>query len=162
MKKLTGLILAGAMASSSAMAMDGDLTGMTKSMTLDTAATIATKTIESCREMGIPVGVTVLDRMGRTLVIMRDLNAPSLTLEISEKKAYTALSFNVKTSALKERSQSVMAYVDSLYLGAGGAPVEAAGSVLGAVGVSGAPDGMDDEKCAIAGIEAVQADLEME
>jgi uncharacterized protein GlcG (DUF336 family) len=44
---------------------------------------------------------------------------------------------------------------------AGSVPIQAGGKLYGAVGVSGAPDGMDDEKCAAAGVEAVQMDLEM-
>ena len=43
----------------------------------------------------------------------------------------------------------------------GGAPVNAGGSILGAVGVSGAPDSKDDEACALAGIKAISTDLEM-
>ena len=32
--------------------------------------------------------------------------------------------------------------------------------MVGAVGVAGAPDGKADEKCALAGVEAIQALLE--
>lgn len=133
-----------------------------KTMTTDTAARIAQATLEECRGMGIPVGVTVMDRVGNPLVVMRDTNAPQLTLELSRKKAYTALSFNVPTSALGERGASPIATHDPLMFLAGGIPVEAGGSVLGSVGVSGAPSGLDDEKCALAGVQAVQMDLEME
>ncbi|HEX9702025.1 MAG TPA: heme-binding protein [Rhodospirillales bacterium] len=41
----------------------------------------------------------------------------------------------------------------------GGVPVEAQGSIIGAVGVSGAPGGDMDDACARAGIDAVAADL---
>jgi len=41
----------------------------------------------------------------------------------------------------------------------GGVPVEANGSIVGAVGVSGAPAGSADDKCARAGIDAIAADL---
>ena len=42
----------------------------------------------------------------------------------------------------------------------GGLPVEAGGTLVGAVGVSGAPGGDTDEACARAGIEAVRDKLE--
>jgi uncharacterized protein GlcG (DUF336 family) len=42
----------------------------------------------------------------------------------------------------------------------GGLTVEAGGSTVGGVGVSGAPGGEADEACAKAGIEAVQDKLE--
>jgi len=40
--------------------------------------------------------------------------------------------------------------------------VEAAGSLLGAIGVSGAPGGDADHACAAAGIEAVTDELELQ
>ena len=39
--------------------------------------------------------------------------------------------------------------------------IEAGGSTLGAIGVSGAPGGAEDEKCAEAGIAAIREDLEL-
>jgi uncharacterized protein GlcG (DUF336 family) len=43
----------------------------------------------------------------------------------------------------------------------GGMPVEAAGALVGAIGVSGAPSGELDDACARTGIDAIQMDLEM-
>jgi uncharacterized protein GlcG (DUF336 family) len=43
----------------------------------------------------------------------------------------------------------------------GGLPIQVAGTMLGAVGVSGAPSGETDAECAQAGIDAVLIDLEM-
>jgi uncharacterized protein GlcG (DUF336 family) len=40
----------------------------------------------------------------------------------------------------------------------GGVPVESGGSVVGAIGVSGAPGGVRDDECARVGIESI-ADL---
>ena len=42
----------------------------------------------------------------------------------------------------------------------GGVPVEAAGALVGGVGVSGAPGGDIDHACAEVGIEAIIDDLE--
>ena len=42
----------------------------------------------------------------------------------------------------------------------GGVTIEAGGSLVGAVGVSGAPGGEADEACAKAGIEAVREKIE--
>ena len=42
----------------------------------------------------------------------------------------------------------------------GGLAIEAAGTLLGGIGVSGAPGGDADEVCAKAGIKAVADDLE--
>ena len=43
----------------------------------------------------------------------------------------------------------------------GGLPIEAAGAVIAAIGVSGAPGGEADDACAKAGIDAIQMDIEM-
>jgi uncharacterized protein GlcG (DUF336 family) len=42
----------------------------------------------------------------------------------------------------------------------GGLVVEAGGSLVGAIGVSGAPGGDADEACAKAGIDAIQSKLD--
>ena len=42
----------------------------------------------------------------------------------------------------------------------GGVPIEAGGSILGGIGVSGAPSAEADDKCAKAGIDAIKDALE--
>ena len=42
----------------------------------------------------------------------------------------------------------------------GGVPIEASGSIVAGVGVSGTPGGEEDDACARAGIEAIKAALE--
>jgi uncharacterized protein GlcG (DUF336 family) len=54
-----------------------------------------------------------------------------------------------------------LAYIDGLAMFAGGVPIQAAGVLVGAVGVSGAPSGETDEECARAGVAAVQDDLDL-
>jgi uncharacterized protein GlcG (DUF336 family) len=39
--------------------------------------------------------------------------------------------------------------------------VEVAGNIYGAIGISGAPNGQADERCAKAGFDAISEDLEM-
>lgn len=139
------------------------LTISVKRLTLETALSVAQASMAACREKGYQVGVTVVDRSGHPQVVLRDVLAPNLTLTISQKKAYTAVSFSTATSTLKSRFSEPYSVpkVDSLILSAGGLPIEAAGSLLGGVGVSGAPGGDIDEACAQAGIDAVIEDLEM-
>lgn len=134
-----------------------------KRMSLDTALQIARAAIAQCRKEGVQVAVTVVDRGGRTQVVLRDVLAMPLTLRISYQKAYTAMSFNAPTSVLAARFKSPVsiAKVKNVLFSAGGVPVTAAGSILGGVGVSGAPSGLTDEKCAKAGVAAVQGELEM-
>jgi uncharacterized protein GlcG (DUF336 family) len=134
-----------------------------KRMTVETAARIAQATIAACRQEGMQIGVTVVDRGGHAQVVMRDVLAPDLTLRVSRDKAYTAMSFNSATSQLENRFTAPFSVgkTDGLVMSAGGLPIRAGGTLVGAVGVSGAPSGVIDERCAQAGIDEVQADLDM-
>jgi len=132
-------------------------------ITLDAAEKIARTAVESCRKQGINIGVTVVDRSGQVLVVLRDTLAMPLTLDISRQKAYSALSFNTTTASLEGRFKGPgsIAKVDGVITSAGGIPITAAGNILGGIGVSGAPSGKTDEGCAKAGLEAISTDLQM-
>ncbi len=132
-----------------------------KRLSMEMALKMAQAAITECRKQGVQVGVTVVDRGGHPQVILRDVLAMDLTLDISRKKAYTAMSFNTDTSQLGTRAGSALAQQETLMFSAGGVPVTASGTILGGIGVSGAPSGATDEKCAKAGVAAVTDDLEM-
>jgi len=131
-------------------------------LTVETAQKIAQAALVECRKGAAQVGVTVIDRGGHPVVVLRDTLAPDLTLAISREKAYTAMSFNAATSTMENRFTQPFSVgkVPGLIFSAGGVPIEAAGNIVGAVGVSGAPTGAQDEKCAKAGVQAVSFDLE--
>jgi uncharacterized protein GlcG (DUF336 family) len=134
-----------------------------KRISMETALSIAKGTIEACRKEGVQISVTVVDRAGVPQVMLRDVLAPTVSQTISEQKALAALSFNAKTSQLEGRFKSFgsVAKTEGLIFSAGGVPIQAGGRILGGVGVSGAPSGELDEKCAQAGIDVVLDDLEM-
>jgi uncharacterized protein GlcG (DUF336 family) len=135
-----------------------------KRLSMETALRIAQGAIAACREEGVQIAVTVIDRGGREQVVLRDVLAMDITLPISKKKAHTAMAFNTALSDMEGRfsgSYSVPK-IDELLVSAGGIPINIGGNLMGGIGVSGAPSGETDEKCARAGLEAVRADLEME
>lgn len=134
-----------------------------KRISMETALAIAKGTIDACRKEGVQVSVTVVDRAGVPQVMLRDVLAPTVSKTISEQKAHAALAFNAKTSQLEGRfkSHGSVAKTEGLIFSAGGVPIQAGGRILGGVGVSGAPSGELDEKCAQAGIDVVLDDLEM-
>jgi len=134
-----------------------------KRMTLDAALTAAKATIEACRKEGIQVAVTIVDRGGHAQVVLRDVLAPHITVPISRDKANTAMSFGASTGSLKGRFEGAyeVPKIDGLLMSRGGLPIAAGGSILGGIGVSGAPSGVTDEKCAQAGLDAILDDLEM-
>lgn len=132
-----------------------------KRMSMETAAAVAKATVEACREKGIQIGVTVVDRDGIPQAVLRDTIAPTITVPISLGKAYAAVMFNVATSELADRANTPIGRVPGVIMSAGGVPIQVGGALLGGVGVSGAPSGDTDQECAQKGVEAVQTDLEM-
>jgi uncharacterized protein GlcG (DUF336 family) len=140
------------------------MTISTKRMTLETATRIAQAAIAECRKEGVQIAVTVVDRGGHPQVVMRDVLAMDITLPISKQKAHTAMAFNTPLSQMEGRFKGSyqVPKIDGLVISAGGLPVNIGGTILGGVGVSGAPSGVVDEKCARAGVDAVRGDLEME
>ena len=134
-----------------------------KRMSLDTALKAAQATIQACRKEGVQVAVTIVDRGGHPQVVLRDVLAQDFTLKVSKQKAYTAMTFNSVTSTMVGRFKDPFSIgkIDGIVISAGGVPINAGGNIIGGIGVSGAPSGVTDEKCANAGLEAIHADLEM-
>ena len=149
---------------SMAVADEPPVTVPIQRLSTDYALIAAQATLEACRELGMNVAVAVVDRGGHVQVQLRDSLAMPLTLAISEQKAYAAMNFNAATSTMQDRFTSPFSpgKIDGIVLSAGALPIAAGGTILGAIGVSGAPSGEVDEQCAQAGIDAIIDDVEME
>jgi uncharacterized protein GlcG (DUF336 family) len=158
--------LAGALLLCSApVAWPQDATFSVRLMTLETALQAARAALESCRKAGYQTAVAVVDRSGLPQVVLRDRYAGAHTADMALDKAWTAASFRTSTAAIADataagkplsgiRARPRVASV------AGGLTIEGAGTLLGAIGVSGAPGGDQDEGCARAGIAAIQTALD--
>lgn len=136
-----------------------------KSLSPELALDLARAALDSCRSRGYQVAVAVVDRFGVTQVMLRDRFAGPHTPSTASGKAWTAVSFKTSTTDLNAISQPGMMQAGirnlpgAVIIG-GGLIVETGGSLVGAVGVSGAPGGDADEACAKAGIEAVRDKLD--
>ena len=134
-----------------------------KLMTLDLAVDIAQGAIDTCREDGYQISVVVVDRSGRTQVVMRDIFANQYMTQLAQAKANAVVLSNTSSSALRKNRADIAAelnLLDDLLVLDGGLPVTVAGSMIGAIGVSGAPGGDKDEACAQRGIDGVQERLD--
>ncbi len=126
----------------------------------DTALELAQAALESCRGEGYQVAVAVVDRFGVTQVVLRDRFAGPHTIETSQRKAWTAVSFRTPTLELEEASEAggritaTRQIPGALMLG-GGVPVESAGSIVGGIGISGAPASSADDTCARDALDAL-------
>ena len=131
------------------------------------AATKATQAaLATCRQQGYQVAVAVVDRFGVAQVMVRDRFAGPHTPETAINKAWTAVSFRTSTTDLARASQAGQPSSGlrdlPRFVGLGGGMViEAGGSIVGGIGVSGAPSGDADDNCAKAGISAIRDEIEM-
>jgi len=136
-----------------------------KSLSPELALDLARAAQANCRTRGYQVAVAVVDRFGITQVMLRDRFAGPHTPSTASGKAWTAVSFRTSTTELNGISQPGMMQAGirnlpgAVIIG-GGVTIEAAGSLVGAVGVSGAPGGDADEACAKAGIDAIRDKLD--
>jgi len=147
------------------LAASAEATHSIKLLTPETALKAAQAALKKCRDNGFQATVAVVDRMGVTQVLLRDRFAGTHTVEMAHAKAWTAVSFRTNTTALAEatqagRPQSGVRHLPGVAAAGGGLMIEAGGGLLGAIGVSGAPGGKEDDVCAAAGIAAVKDDLE--
>jgi uncharacterized protein GlcG (DUF336 family) len=149
-----------ALGSSSAVAGD-DAIVVYKSLSPETALEAAQAALKQCRADGFQVAVAVVDRFGQPQVMLRDRFAGLPAADTATSKAYTALSFRAATSELAKSIKSGqmdagLARLPHVAMLAGGLAIEAGGTLLGGIGVSGAPGGDKDEVCAKAGLGAIR------
>lgn len=160
--RIVALMLVGLALATPARAQDALVTH--KVMSPETALKLAKATLDSCRKQGFQVSVAVVDRMGITQVMLRDRFAGAHTPRTAIGKAWTAVSFRTNTTELVDVAkpgavQFGIHYIPGALIVGGGVTVQAGGSTVGGIGVSGAPGGPADEACAKVGIEAIEDDL---
>lgn len=165
MKTLTGVALAAILAAGAAPAQDEGAFVTFLALKPEIALKAAQAALESCRDAGYQVGVTVVDRFGQPQVFLRDRFAGAHVHDTSFRKAWTAVSFRTATSDLHADTQPGaesfgIRFLDlALPLGGGLVVTSGDGSVVGGIGVSGAPGPSLDAECAEAGLAAIEFDI---
>ena len=119
--------------------------------------------IAVCAANGFNVGVSVVDAAGGVRVLAIADGTSARLGNPATRKATAAVTFGLPTSTLEEQVQTdstlaarFEAEPATMYARAGGLPLIVNGEVIGAIGVGGAPDGMEDEICAAEGVAAIQ------
>lgn len=136
---------------------------MSESITLAQANAIIEVTLAKAAEINLkPLTVAVLDAGGHLSALARQDGASTLRPEMAQGKAQGAIALGQGSRAIFERAQQHPFFIQAVNSLAGGFLVpmpggvlvrDAAGQIVGAVGVTG--DTADnDEICAVAGIEA--------
>jgi uncharacterized protein GlcG (DUF336 family) len=133
------------------------------SVTLAQASIIVDETLKKGRATNsMPLTVVVLDAGGHIVAVKREDNSGIIRFEVAFGKAYGALGMGFGSREYLERAKTNPAFINALMAVSDGRVVpvpggvlikNAAGAVIGAVGVSG--DTSDrDEECILAGIAA--------
>jgi len=160
------LIIAAMLAFAIPPAMAGDdAIVVYKSLSPEVALEAAQAAMKKCRDNGFQIAVAVVDRFGQPQVMLRDRFAGLHAPDTAVRKAYTAVSFRSATGDLAKSLRSGqleagIAQLPHVALLGGGLMIEAGGSLLGGIGVSGAPGGDKDEECAKAGLDAIRDKLD--
>ncbi len=124
---------------------------MVKTITMELARDIADESIKACRKLGYQVSAVVVDRNGLVQVALRDDVATRFTLQIAEEKANSVILSGTNSGEFRKSRDDIrpeLNHMKGIIIMQGALPIEIAGSMIGAVGVSGAPGGHLDERCA--------------
>jgi uncharacterized protein GlcG (DUF336 family) len=130
-------------------------------ITLAAASTIVDKALEKGRALGFkPLTVAVLDAGGQLKALKREDGCSLLRPEIACGKAWGCLGMGFGGRELQRRAAAGPMFMQALYDASGGRMVpvpggvlirDAAGAIVGAVGISG-DTSENDETCAVHGI----------
>ncbi len=134
-----------------------------KQISLELARDIAMKAVETCRASGYNISAVVLDRAGNIQAVLRDTLSAPHTMEIAQRKAGASIMSGISSGEFRAAREDIRMELDQmrgLTLIAGGLPIQSGGSLIGAIGVSGAPTSDKDEACAAKALESVQERLE--
>jgi len=130
---------------------------------LELARDIAMGAVEACRKDGYNVSAVVLDRAGNVQAALRDTLAARHTLEIAERKAGMTIMSGIGSGEFRAARGDIrpeLNHMAGLIVMDGALPIRAAGALIGAVGISGAPGGDKDAACAAAALQKVEERLE--
>jgi uncharacterized protein GlcG (DUF336 family) len=131
-------------------------------ISLEEARQIIAAAIKKANEINVKMNIAVVDQ-GANLVAFERMDGAWIgSIDIAQKKAFTARAFDLDTKSLGENSQSGQQFFGihasnngKIMIFAGGIPIKRGGQVVGAIGVSGS-SGKDDHSVAEAGVAAAK------
>ena len=139
----------------------GAQTLLQRNVSIRLALTIAETALAEC---GDHVSVAIVDRTGRLKVFLQGDNAAPHNIELARRKAYTSQTFGRTSLEWAQRTESSnisgQRMLTDVITQQGGVPIKFGDETIGGVGLSGAPNGgQQEEACAKAGIAKVADQL---
>jgi uncharacterized protein GlcG (DUF336 family) len=137
--------------------------GKALGISLEEAREMIAAARKKANEIKVMMNIAVVDA-GANLVAFERMDGAWLgSIDIAQKKAFTARAFDLDTKSLGENSQPGQQFFGihvsnhgKIMIFAGGIPIKRGGEVVGAIGVSGG-SGQDDHSVAEAGASAATA-----
>jgi uncharacterized protein GlcG (DUF336 family) len=136
---------------------------MLRNIGMELARDIANESVLACRKQGFQVSAVVVDRNGLVQAALRDDLASRFTLQIAEEKANSVILSGIKSGEFRKSREDIrpeLNHMNGIIIMQGALPIQIAGSTVGAVGVSGAPGGYLDERCAEQALEKLAERIE--
>lgn len=121
------------------------------SITIEAAQRMIAAAEAKAREMGHPMCIAIVDSDGTLKAYSRMDGAPLLSVQISQDKAYTAISFGMATHEWHEFVKNDpplrdgIIKTDRLIVFGGGYPISVNEQIIGGIGVSGGHYSQDME-----------------
>jgi uncharacterized protein GlcG (DUF336 family) len=161
MRFLKFALAAGSMLAATAASAQAPQTERNVSMGM--ALAIIQGTLEQCTKDNLKVTVVIVDKAGNVAASVRGDGTNPHTMEFARMKAYTSRTRGQTSlefmQVLSTPEGAILRQIPGVVGIGGGVPIKVGNETIGAVGVSGAPKGEQDEVCAKAGIEKVAAQL---
>lgn len=135
------------------------------------AQQLAAETMRICAARGYSVTVTVVDPSGHQQVVLKGNTVGLQTLSVSYRKAYTAFSYGqtfdkntiselVAAKLTGPENGALNTVPEVLFIPGGVTLRRSDNTVIGGIGVSGAPGGDKDEACALEAVAKYKGDFQ--
>ncbi|WP_461610823.1 GlcG/HbpS family heme-binding protein [Cytobacillus kochii] len=132
-----------------------------KSISLELANKILDAARVKGNELGIPFSIAIVDKSGNLKAFQAMDEAPVLSIEIAQNKAFSAAAYNRATHEWYDRLKDDppllhgIVHTSRLVIFGGGYPIKINGELIGGIGVSGGHYTHDMQVCE-AGLTALE------
>jgi len=124
-------------------------------ITIEQAKKVAAAALAEAKKTPYEYTFAIVNPSGNLVYFEKTDDVLTAAINIAIGKAQTSATLKRPSKALFDQMENGHPYVATLYPGivaaAGGVPVIVDGKIVGAIGVSGSPTGLIDEKAALAG-----------
>lgn len=124
-----------------------------KNISLELSTKLLEAAVEKGKELGMPFSISIVDRVGNLKAFSAMDNAPVLSLDIAQNKAFSAATYNRATHEWYDRLKDDppllhgLVHTERLVIFGGGYPIKLDGELIGGIGVSGGHYTHDMQVC---------------